>query len=313
MSEGIPHGEGLPSEYLFPTGKPKEPVSSGNSTSASMVPEGEDESSLSLTASTQDPFVHNSIVGRGRSSPASLHSEPHHPMTLPASAGPLQSSSLPSLTRGMGDFPATWLQGRSLSREGVSSRPQGDGEHSNDEAGETADYVSVSPGDSTTSDTPSLGGSTPGEEECDITPALSEISSDGASCDAEERLGTEGQEGEPEVVALQPLVGSGEWSDSDEGGSSPSCGDGREGSEEPLRRTGGAGDGVDHLGQPDQGESTEMHLTHYMAALSLGEAVGPAVTASLCTTGGPPCSISAFRWCSGGHSGCRWWWIPRQC
>lgn len=162
----------------------------------------------------------------------------------------------------------TWLQGHSLSREGVPSRPQGDGEHSTDEEGETADYVSVSPEYSTTSDTPSLGESTPGEEECDVTPALSEISSDSASCDAEERLGTEGQEGEPEVVALQPLVGGGEGSDSDGGGSSPSCGDGREGSEEPLRRTGGAGDGVDDIEQPDQGESTEMHLTLYNCIVS---------------------------------------------
>lgn len=276
MSEGIPHGEGLPPEYLFPNGKPKEPVSSGNSTLFSSVPDGGDESSLELTASAQDPVM-SGDVGGGRSSPASLRSEPHRPARLPASAGPLQSSSLPSLTQGLGGVPVAWLQGHSLNRPGVPSRPQGDGEHSTDEEEEEEEEVSVSvsPRNSSASDTPSADGSTPGEDELDVTPALSDISSD--SCDAEERLGTEGQEGEPEVVAQQPLLeGVGVGSDSDRGGSSPSCGDGREGSEEPLGRTAGAGDGVDDLSQTDQGECTE-YLWHFLV-LFLSKAFGAAVS-----------------------------------
>lgn len=147
----------------------------------------------------------------------------------------------------------TQLRGHSLNHPGVPSRLQGDGEHSTDDE-EEEDCVSVSPGDSNRSDTPSLDGSTPGEEEFDVTPALSEVSSGGSSCNAEERLGTEGQEGEPEVVAQQPVLeGDGEGSESGGGGSSPSCGDGREGSEEPPRRTGGAGDGVDDLSELGQG------------------------------------------------------------
>ena len=259
LRDGTPPIEGLPPEYLYPTGKPKEPVSSGNSTLASSVREGEDESSLELTASVQDPLLSDSARG-GRSPPASLQSEPQLPVSLPARGGPLHSSSLPLLTKDMGEVPVTRPRGYSLNHTAVPTRPQGDGEHSTEEEEgeeEEEDNVSVSTGDSSGSVTPSLDGSTPEEGEFDITPTLSEDGSDGSSHDTEERLGTEGQEGEPEMVGQRPVLeGDGEGSDSDGGGSSPSCGDGREGSEEPARRSGGAGDGVDDLSQLGQGGIT---------------------------------------------------------